>query len=449
VIEARAKIHGVVEGFYGKPWSHGARLSLVRFLGAVKLDTYVWAPKGDPAHRARWWEPLGPERLREIEVLVSAGRDAGVEVVHGISPVGLAPLARRRRARGELDRRGLEALRRRIRDVASAGVTRFALLFDDTLPTFWTSLASREIGRAHGTAAREIEQAGAASEPAAVLLVPSVYHRRATELSAGARRYLEGVVSVVGRDVPLAWTGPSVFSPWISGADLRAIEAAAGARVFVWNNAVTNDLLPLATGEVLGRPAVERLSAGPVTNMSVEATRSAAGVLINGTREAEVTKVAAFTLAELVRDPEGYAPWHAWRRAVDAVFGPSAAATRQLLDLVRGHPQTSPWVREAGRLHDLLAAAGSAQRLDDPSLLAELDRIAGLEAGVRRELEGHPALAELRPTAAEAARIAGLLARVLRGQVRPREIDRVLGARPRWATGLDDVLALVRRRRFR
>jgi len=48
---------GVVEGFYGPPWSHRERLDLLAAAPALGLDTYLYAPKDDPWHRGRWREP--------------------------------------------------------------------------------------------------------------------------------------------------------------------------------------------------------------------------------------------------------------------------------------------------------------------------------------------------------------------------------------------------------
>ena len=51
---------GVVEGFYGTPWSHEARLSQLDFYGRNKMNTYIYGPKDDPYHRTpHWRNPSG------------------------------------------------------------------------------------------------------------------------------------------------------------------------------------------------------------------------------------------------------------------------------------------------------------------------------------------------------------------------------------------------------
>ena len=41
-------LRGVVEGFYGTPWSHEVRLSLIDFYGRFKMNCYIYGPKDDP-----------------------------------------------------------------------------------------------------------------------------------------------------------------------------------------------------------------------------------------------------------------------------------------------------------------------------------------------------------------------------------------------------------------
>lgn len=47
---------GVIEGFYGNPWSDADRKSQFDFYGKNKLNIYVYGPKDDPYHRTKWRE---------------------------------------------------------------------------------------------------------------------------------------------------------------------------------------------------------------------------------------------------------------------------------------------------------------------------------------------------------------------------------------------------------
>jgi len=66
-------IRGVLEGFYGRPWTWDERVEVARWCGARGLTHYVWAPKDDPLHREAWREPWPEAHLAGFARLVAAG----------------------------------------------------------------------------------------------------------------------------------------------------------------------------------------------------------------------------------------------------------------------------------------------------------------------------------------------------------------------------------------
>lgn len=63
---------GVVEGFYGTPWSHQVRMSLIDFYGKFKMNTYLYGPKDDPFHSCPNWRLPYPEK--EAQNIKRTGR---------------------------------------------------------------------------------------------------------------------------------------------------------------------------------------------------------------------------------------------------------------------------------------------------------------------------------------------------------------------------------------
>ena len=47
-------LSGVIEGFYGQPWSRPERLELFDWMEIAHLNSYLYAPKDDLKLRARW-----------------------------------------------------------------------------------------------------------------------------------------------------------------------------------------------------------------------------------------------------------------------------------------------------------------------------------------------------------------------------------------------------------
>ena len=80
-------LRGVVEGFYGEPWSHQVRLSLIDYYGRNKLNEYVYGPKDDPYHSSPNWRlPYPDDQARNIHELVEACRRNRVDFVWAIHP---------------------------------------------------------------------------------------------------------------------------------------------------------------------------------------------------------------------------------------------------------------------------------------------------------------------------------------------------------------------------
>ena len=76
---------GVVEGFYGTPWSHEVRLSLIKFYGKYKLNTYIYGPKDDPYHSSPNWRlPYPAKEQQNMKELVEACKRNRVEFVWAI-----------------------------------------------------------------------------------------------------------------------------------------------------------------------------------------------------------------------------------------------------------------------------------------------------------------------------------------------------------------------------
>ena len=78
---------GVVEGFYGAPWSHQARLRQLKFYGENKMNTYIYGPKDDPYHSSPNWRlPYPANEAKQIQELVNVAKENAVNFVWAIHP---------------------------------------------------------------------------------------------------------------------------------------------------------------------------------------------------------------------------------------------------------------------------------------------------------------------------------------------------------------------------
>ncbi|HZT91301.1 MAG TPA: protein O-GlcNAcase [Gaiellaceae bacterium] len=276
-------IRGVIEGFYGPPWSRDERLDMIRFCGEVGLTTWVHAPKDDPYHRARWRDPYPEDELARLAEIVAEGARCGVTVAYALAP----GLSIRPDDEGELER-----VVAKCEQVRGAGVRRFQLLWDDLDRATAPSAAQQAAVTNRVKAA--VEQDGP------LVVCPMGY--------AGCEDtpYRREFATVLERDVVVYWTGPEVVSLAIAREELDAAVARFGGNeLLIWDNYPVNDwdTSLLFLGPLRGRDP--RLWEG-----------RCAGLVANAMVQAVPSKLALATVAEYLRDPQVYDPVAAFGRAL-------------------------------------------------------------------------------------------------------------------------------------
>lgn len=367
-------MRGVVEGFYGPPWSHDERLSMLRFLAEQGLDSYVYAPKNDVHHRRRWRAPYPAEQLARFGELFAAGERLGVPVTFGVAPARLLGHDNITRL-GDRDGDGIgdagwEALTAKLASLQAVGARRFMLLFDDTATTLLPAIGGRGLGRFHARVGlRTVEFLRRTDPTAELLLVPAAYSGTWDRLGAGGRAYWAGL-GELGDAATVAWTGPDIFSQRIAAEDAATLARETGLRLVVWNNAVANDWVHMATGDLVGLRGWRKLSFGPVANLDPALGAATAGVLLNGALEPRLTRVPLAALAAWSRDPATYDPVQVHRDALDHA-GP-AEPLAELHELVARHLWVAPDRREASALMAALDGGVRGELRDRLTAIADL-----------------------------------------------------------------------------
>src|SRR5687768_15458890 len=113
---------GIIEGFYGKPWSWEARASTAAYLAPHGYDFYLYAPKADQYLRKRWQEDHPPELEARLAALSKSCADVGVRFGVGLSPYEIFR---------SFDGESRGALERKLAFMERIGVRDLAILFDD------------------------------------------------------------------------------------------------------------------------------------------------------------------------------------------------------------------------------------------------------------------------------------------------------------------------------
>ncbi len=79
-------IRGAAEAHTGTPWSWAARERVIRYLGDLGFNLYVYAPQGDPLVRERWWEPYLRDEVDAFVDMAQLGARRGVRFCYGLWP---------------------------------------------------------------------------------------------------------------------------------------------------------------------------------------------------------------------------------------------------------------------------------------------------------------------------------------------------------------------------
>ena len=72
---------GIIEGFYGVPWSHQNRLDAFDVMYENNMNTYIYAPKDDPYHRELWKESYPEKEEIKLKELIDKAKQTHTHFV--------------------------------------------------------------------------------------------------------------------------------------------------------------------------------------------------------------------------------------------------------------------------------------------------------------------------------------------------------------------------------
>jgi hyaluronoglucosaminidase len=386
-----APLRGVVEGYYGRPWSGEARRDVIRFLGRHGMNAFVYGPKNDPYHRDRWRDPYPDDVLADLRATAVVARRSRVRFIYALSPALDVCYA------CDDD---FAALTAKLVQLARARIRRFALFFDDAPETLnrpediarYGGSDPAALARAHADLLNRLERwLRRRGLPHLALMIPTAYSGTTCRpyhgaLAAGLRR----------RRLPVGWTGPGVFATRITAADARARRACLdGHPVVLWDNFPVNDGVLSNT-----------LHLGPLAGRDPDLPGVLAGYLLNPMTQPHATLVGLGTAAAYLRRPRRYDPDAAWRAAL-AELDPSGGLA-VLAEQTRGSPLDDPDYGDAAALAAALARleaewASPGWTAAVTELEAEERRQSAAPDTITASLGGTPLAAEIAPWVAELA----------------------------------------------
>ncbi|MEV0408584.1 beta-N-acetylglucosaminidase domain-containing protein [Actinoallomurus sp. NPDC050550] len=321
-------LRGVIEGFYGTPWSDPARLDQLDFYAAHKMNIYVYSPKDDPYLRSRWRDPYPADKLAVIKTLVDRATADHVAFTYALSP-GLSVCYS-----SDADESALVTKFQTLWDI---GVRSFAIPLDDISYTSWNCAADKArfgtgggaAGAAQAYLLNRVQRDFIATHPGAkpLQMVPTEYY------DTSPSPYKSAIAKQLDPNVLVEWTGEGVIAKAITTAQAQQAAQVFGHKILVWDNYPVNDY------------ASNRLFLAPYTGREPGVTGQLAGLTANPMIEPYASKVALFTVADYLWDSGAYDPDRSWNASLAEFAGGDPAATaalRTFADLSYSSPLGTP-----------------------------------------------------------------------------------------------------------
>ena len=285
---------GVVEGFYGKPWTHEQRLRGLKNFGDFNMNTYFLAPKDVPWQRFNWRQPFESEFLNSTQELIEVGRLNAIDIVTCVSP-GLSVKYS--------DENDVDAVITRYKQLFDLGARHFGLLWDDIA---WELQHQEDLDNYLSTAAAHADFTNRvwakllALDPKVALTVcPMHYSGRGNE------PYLQEVGRALHSRINLMWTGRSIISEYLDISDAVIFERTTLRPPMYWDNFPVND-----------GGLQKNLYIGPVRGREVGLHKYSAGLLSNPMLQFEMSQIPLFTIGEYLWNSASYNPDLSWEKAL-------------------------------------------------------------------------------------------------------------------------------------
>ncbi len=260
---------GVIEGFYGRSWTHSERLSMLRFLASNQCDSYIYAPKSDNYLRKSWHEVRSLNYLQSLHKLRLASGDAGIQFGIGFSPHGLHL---------QWDSETRLTLHQQLQDFKGLQLDCLSVLFDDMRGDI-VNLAKIQ---------REITDFIANESIAEkIIFCPSYYSNDPileTLFGAKPEDYWSDL-STLDSTIDIFWTGEKVISQNYECSELTKFATIFNRKPLIWDNSIVTD----------GKTTSPFLPIRPMFNLN-KIQPYTKGVLINPMNAAALSELVMSTL---------------------------------------------------------------------------------------------------------------------------------------------------------
>ena len=280
---------GVVEGFYGTPWSQEARLSQLDFYGKYKMNVYIYGPKDDPYHRDKWRVEYPEAEAKKLQVLLERAKMRGVNFYWAIHPgVDIKWTTEDR-----------DALMAKLEKMYQLGVRSFAVFFDD----IWGegAKADKQAELLNYVDANFVQKK---HDVAPLVLCPTIYNRA---WSGNGDKYLLTLGENLNKGIEVMWTGNSVVH-CIDRESMEWINDRIKRKGYIWWNYPVSDYVR------------DHILLGPTYGNGLDIAPLLSGFVSNPMEHAEASKISLYSIADYTWNMKHYDQKTSWERAIRAMY---------------------------------------------------------------------------------------------------------------------------------
>lgn len=284
---------GLVEGFYGNPYSEANRYDLFDFFGRQKMNVYIYGPKDDVYHKGKWREPYPEAEGRKIAEYAAAAKANKVDFVWAIHPgVDI-----------QWNKTDSVNIVNKLKKMYDLGIRTFAVFFDD----IW------------GEGTKPENQAGLMNyitdelkkvydDVNPLIMCPTQYNKGWT-----SGNYLSILGTQMYKDVRIMWTGNSVVD-MIEMNDMTWINNQIGRKAYIWLNYPVTDY------------CINHMLMGPTWGNGLDIASTLGGFTSNPMEYAMASKVSLYSIGDYCWNMENYDADASWKAAIKYLMPENASA---------------------------------------------------------------------------------------------------------------------------
>ena len=292
---------GLVEGYYGNPYSDANRKSLLEFFGRTKMNVYIYGPKDDPYHRDKWREDYPADTAQMLSELAATAAKHKVRFVWAMHPGGDIQWS-------DADRKASVA---KLEKMYALGIRAFSIFFDDL---FAPSQAEQRRADKQAEYLNYLTEnfVNKHDDVAPLILCPTHYCKSYTN---GDDSYLRALGGALDKKTHIMWTGAGVVD-MINKSDMEWVNPRISRNAYIWLNYPVNDYCR------------DHILMGPTKGNDTNIASMLGGFVSNPMEYAEASKVSLYSIADYTWNMDDYDADASWESALQYIMPSHTEAFR-------------------------------------------------------------------------------------------------------------------------